>query len=58
MEPWMQSLHFGFGVGAFLSPILVASKGENSFSVLGITSFICIVPLLFLDPPQTPAEEE
>lgn len=55
VDPWMQALHFGFGLGAFLSPIMVAHLGyQATFMTLGIVSLTLLYPLLVIAPPGKP----
>lgn len=63
--PYMNALHFSFGVGAFLSPILVHNVMQWSggqlnwpFWTLAILSLPSIVGLLLLSSPSNPEKAE
>lgn len=52
VDPWMQFLHFCFGVGAFLSPLFVAWFGGKSYIIFGVVSFALMVVCFIFDSPK------
>ena len=62
--PYMNAMHFCFGVGALLSPIIIQqvlavtnNKLEWPFWVLAFAFLPGILSLIFLDPPQNPEKD-
>lgn len=45
----MQILHFGFGIGAFVSPLFSTMLGKHSMDVIGILCVVCAI-LIYLQP--------
>eukprot|EP00825_Cyclidium_porcatum_P007065 TRINITY_DN13538_c0_g1_i1.p1 TRINITY_DN13538_c0_g1~~TRINITY_DN13538_c0_g1_i1.p1 ORF type:complete len:320 (-),score=41.92 TRINITY_DN13538_c0_g1_i1:356-1315(-) len=55
----MQGLHFSYGLGAFISPIMVAKIGYGStFFVLSVFTLILLLPLLIIQTPTQIQKEE
>jgi FHS family Na+ dependent glucose MFS transporter 1 len=52
VDPWMQFLHFCFGMGAFISPLFLANMGGASYIVFGVASLILVVPSLWFKSPS------
>jgi len=59
VAPWMQALHAGFGVGMFISPLVIAvdlrESGSFHTACLGIavtTAVVSCLPLLLRSPPD------
>jgi len=59
VAPWMQALHAGFGVGMFISPLVIAvdlrESGSFHTACLGIavtTALVSCLPLLLRSPPD------
>lgn len=52
MNTWMQAVHFGYGVGAFTSPLLSTLMGVNALYILGILSFITALLLFRENSPK------
>lgn len=40
INAWLQALHFGFGVGAFVAPLLITVLGDNTMGLLGIMALL------------------
>ncbi|PRP87927.1 hypothetical protein PROFUN_02664 [Planoprotostelium fungivorum] len=64
--PWLQALHFNYGVGASIGPFIVALfferlEGDDSamwsFLPIGIILVSSGLPLLFIRTPQGPGED-
>lgn len=51
VDPWMQFLHFCFGVGALISPMLFATIGSTSYIVFGFASLTMVAPMLCVHSP-------
>ena len=57
LPPYLQSLHFFFGVGALLAPLLIHSIGyPTAFYAMSSFAIITAVPLLFTPPPPATPE--
>ena len=58
LMPWMNLLHFSWGIGATICPLLAASIGINPvrlpllYSIIGIVGVLSTFPLLLLESPQ------
>ena len=57
LMPWMNLLHFSWGVGATICPLLAASIGITStrlpllYLTIGFIGVVTTIPLLFLESP-------
>jgi FHS family Na+ dependent glucose MFS transporter 1 len=51
VDPWMQFLHFCFGLGSFISPLILATIGSNAYIALGLVSLLMIVPSFCFPSP-------
>lgn len=58
VDPWMQFLHFCYGVGAFTSPIIMSSMGASAFKMFGVTSLIMGAICMMLSPPRIHKEAQ
>eukprot|EP01096_Ripella_sp_DP13-Kostka_P014217 TRINITY_DN6350_c0_g1_i1.p1 TRINITY_DN6350_c0_g1~~TRINITY_DN6350_c0_g1_i1.p1 ORF type:complete len:549 (-),score=178.47 TRINITY_DN6350_c0_g1_i1:24-1670(-) len=65
VAPWMQFIHFGFGLGTVLSPLLIGcyqfyfTEHESiklGYWTLSALSLVCAVLLLFVPSPEKPVE--
>lgn len=52
VQPWMQFLHFCYGIGAFTSPIIMSGVGQDAFKVFGLICLAMGCVCVFLDPPR------
>lgn len=58
VDPWMQFLHFCFGLGSFLSPLFLAWIGEQAYYLFGIISLVLMVVFFFFDSPKIHKDKE
>ena len=53
VDPWMQAMHFGFGVGALVSPVFVAVFGYKfSFIFFGSAIMFILIALAKVESPS------
>lgn len=52
IDTWMQILHFCYGIGASVSPIIMSALGEASFKLFAVVALVMGVFALRLDPPR------
>lgn len=52
VQPWMQFLHFCYGIGAFTSPIIMSGLGQEAFKYFGLICLIVGCVCIFIDPPR------
>lgn len=52
VDPWMQFLHFCFGLGSFIAPLCLAWLGEQAYTVFGMTSFLLMIAFFLFDSPK------
>jgi carbon starvation protein CstA len=48
----MQALHFCFGLGASISPILEGFMGENAYKIFAVFSLLSMILILTVDSPK------
>ena len=53
VDPWMQALHFSFGLGAMISPVFIASFEETTLTQFGVASVLLTCVYLFTHSPST-----
>lgn len=58
VDPWMQFLHFCFGLGSFISPLCLAWLGEQAYSLFGMMSLIMVVVFFLFDSPKIHKNKE
>ncbi|EAL64935.1 hypothetical protein DDB_G0284943 [Dictyostelium discoideum AX4] len=62
VNPFMQLLHFSFGLGAFVAPLFVAGMSENSlftqYFVLSMVMLSSFLTVIFLKPAKPPVVED
>lgn len=63
VDSYMNGLHFTFGLGAFLAPLIVAQTISSdgvplAYAILATTTLIPVLLLLFLPSPQQPTRSE
>ena len=52
VDPWMQFLHFCFGLGSFFSPLFLAWLGKSAFILFAILGLVVLVGCFSLDSPK------
>lgn len=52
VDPWMQFLHFCFGLGSFFSPIFVAWLGNSAFILFGVLALVVMAGFFSFDSPK------
>ena len=57
VSPWMQGLHFAFGVGASLSPVFIAWIEGTTFLIFGIISIVIGLGTLTIKSPEVRYKE-
>ncbi|KAN0015215.1 hypothetical protein ACTFIU_001541 [Dictyostelium citrinum] len=62
VNPFMQLLHFSFGLGAFVAPLFIAGMSESSlftqYLVLSMVMLSSFLTVIFLKPAKPPVVED